>query len=55
MFSRILCRFLGHRRSGRSAHLVEGQWHSRCKRCGTKLVRIRHSEWRELPDELRAA
>jgi len=52
---RIFCRFLGHRRSRQSAHIFRGRWHSRCKRCGTKLVRISQADWRELPDKVKAA
>jgi uncharacterized protein with PIN domain len=26
---------------------VNGSWHSRCRRCGTKLVRVSQSDWRE--------
>ena len=48
MLLRIFCGVLGHRRSRQSAHQIKGRWHSRCKRCGTKLVRIAQSDWREL-------
>jgi len=48
MLLRIFCGVLGHRRSRQSAHQIKGRWHSRCKRCGTKLVRVAQSDWREL-------
>lgn len=47
MIDDIVCRIIGHRRSRRQAHRVDGAWLSRCKRCGVKLVRLRHAEWRE--------
>jgi hypothetical protein len=50
MFLRIFCRFVGHRRSAVSAHRVQGAWHSRCKRCGAKLIRVSPSNWEELKE-----
>ena len=47
MLLRIFCGVIGHRRSRRNAHQIKGLWHSRCRRCGTKLVRIAQSDWRE--------
>ena len=48
MFSRIVCSVVGHRRSKSSAQRVHGEWRSWCKRCGTRLVRVRRSRWRPL-------
>jgi hypothetical protein len=50
LFQRIFCRFIGHRRSRQSVHQIEGRWHSRCKRCGARLVRLSQADWRELSD-----
>jgi hypothetical protein len=36
----VLCRLLGHRRSGALVFTQgDGIWRSRCKRCGRKMVR----------------
>src|SRR5438270_459652 len=45
LISQIVCSVVGHRRSKSSAHRVGGEWRSWCKRCGTRLVRIRRSRW----------
>jgi len=45
-----MCRIFGHRRSGSRVHRVDGVWLSRCKRCGTELLRIRHSKWRPIAE-----
>jgi len=50
VFVRLLCRLFGHHRCRRNAHRINGNWHSRCKRCGTKLVRVSPSNWREQGD-----
>jgi len=47
MLVRIICRFVGHRRCRRNAHRIAGRWHSRCKRCGTRLVRVSRSNWEQ--------
>jgi hypothetical protein len=47
MISQFFCRIVGHRRSARLAHVVNGKWRSRCKRCGTELVRVAPSNWEE--------
>jgi len=47
VIARFICRFIGHRRSGRLAHVVKGRWHSRCKRCGVELVRVAPENWQE--------
>ncbi|HKX91786.1 MAG TPA: hypothetical protein VJM15_05095 [Sphingomicrobium sp.] len=42
----ILCRILGHRRSGTLAFTEgNGIWKSRCKRCGTHMVRMKRKRW----------
>lgn len=42
----ILCRLFGHRRSGVLAFTDgDGVWKSRCKRCGTNMVRIKRRRW----------
>jgi len=51
MISLIMCRIFGHRRSGSRVHRVDGVWHSRCKRCGAELLRIRHSKWRVVAEQ----
>jgi hypothetical protein len=50
MFSQLTCRLFGHRRSRTLAHLVDGVWHSRCKRCRVRVYRVRKSNWREVED-----
>jgi hypothetical protein len=47
VIAQILCRILGHRRSGRHIHVEKGSWRSRCKRCGIELVRVAPSDWQE--------
>jgi hypothetical protein len=49
MLKRIICRIGGHRRSARNAFFEAGSWHSHCKRCGTKLVRVAPAQWCEQP------
>jgi hypothetical protein len=46
----FVCRILGHRRSVRLAYVVKGRWRSRCKRCGTDLVRVAPQNWQEFSD-----
>jgi len=50
VIARLLCRIVGHRRSGRLAHVVKGRWRSRCKRCGAELIRVSPSNWEEYSD-----
>jgi len=45
LIARIVCSVVGHRRSRSSAHRVAGEWRSWCKRCGSKLVRVKRSKW----------
>ena len=53
MICRIVCFVVGHRRSKSSAHRVKGEWRSWCKRCGTRLVRVRRSTWLPADYEVR--
>jgi hypothetical protein len=50
VLAQLICRIVGHRRSGRLAHVIKGRWHSRCKRCGVELVRVAPSDWK-VPSE----
>jgi len=47
VIARFVCRFIGHRRSGRHAHVIKGRWYSRCKRCGVELIRVAPQDWQE--------
>jgi hypothetical protein len=46
----LRCLLFGHRRSRSRARLVGGEWRSRCRRCGAKLVRLRPSKWKALDE-----
>jgi hypothetical protein len=50
MILSLICCIFGHRRSGSRVHRVDGVWHSRCKRCGAALLRVRHAKWRVVAD-----
>ena len=45
--SRIICRYLGHKRSKSFARRIDYFWHSECRVCGTPLVRVGPRDWRE--------
>jgi len=35
----VVCKLLGHRRSRRDARLIDAQWISYCRWCGSLMVR----------------
>ena len=47
---RLVCRFVGHRRSAYRAWPTTNGWKSYCKRCRVKLVRLAPSVWEADPD-----
>jgi hypothetical protein len=46
LIAHLVCRLVGHERSVSSAHRIKGVWHSRCKRCGASIIRVRQCKWR---------
>jgi len=42
---RVLCRLFGHRRSRRRARRSGNGWRSRCRLCGTPMIRVAKGVW----------
>lgn len=46
MVSRLIACSRGRHRPNRGgANYLRGMWHSRCKNCGTKMLRQRQGQW----------